>query len=168
MLLLKSGPAPFALLDEPYTPRIRCAGHLDMGLHAERLETQLPRVLAVLRGHHFDAIACQGLSGLLVAPIIARELGKSLLIVRKETEGCHSIRMVEGDYAARRYVILDDFISSGATCQRIVDEIGDAMPEAQCIGVLEYLYPNKNGVLMDAPFKTPARFRAQRKVVGCV
>lgn len=140
MLLLQSGPKPYALLEAPYVPMVRCAGHLDMALDIERLTTRIDTMVSHLSAFQFDSIAFCGLSGALVAPIVAYKMGKTLLAVRKEDEDCHSCHTVEGDMATRRYLILDDFISSGNTVDHIFDSVQTKLPHAVCIGVYEYLF----------------------------
>ncbi len=74
----------------------------------------------------FDTIAFRGVSGGLVAPAVAYELGKEVLIVRKETTH-HSSFMVEGNMTARKIFIIDDFLCSGKTALSIIDNIVTAM-----------------------------------------
>lgn len=140
--LLPAAPTPL-MLKAKHSHKVQCAGHLERGLEPDLRAITLANILRVLRHHDFDAIAFQGLSGALFAPMVAFALDKTLLAVRKG-EDCHSCRQVEGDYAAKRYVILDDFVSCGSTVQRILTEIGDAVPMAHCIGVLEYCYIGRN------------------------
>lgn len=87
----------------------------------------------------FDAIAFTGVSGAALAFPLSFALGIPLLCVRKQGESSHSPYKVEGDYSAERYVIVDDFISSGSTVNRIQDDI-----ESEISGVPElvglYLY----------------------------
>jgi adenine/guanine phosphoribosyltransferase-like PRPP-binding protein len=92
--------------------------------------------IAVLSHLDFDTIAFRGLSGALLAPVIAMKMGKELIAVRKG-EKCHSYRMLEGNTAVERYVIVDDFVSCGDTVRAILDEVYAVAPEAKCIGVLE-------------------------------
>ena len=91
-----------------------------------------------LAKYNYDALACRGVSGLLIAPLLACRLNKSLLVVRKPSEdNLHTTRTVEGDQAARRYIIIDDFMSSGETVNAIQEEIGRFAPQAVCLGLLE-------------------------------
>jgi len=75
------------------------------------------------------AIACCGLSGLLVAAPVSVELGLPLIVVRKEKETTHSEFKVEYGILPTKsnvpvnYVIIDDFIDIGATINRIETEI---------------------------------------------
>lgn len=79
-----------------------------------------------LKGIEFDTIVCTGLSGLLVAPALWRELGvPHLAVVRKpEDQDNHSGKRVEGRIGAR-WLFVDDLVCSGSTRVRVrqaVDE----------------------------------------------
>lgn len=71
----------------------------------------------------FDAIAFTGLSGSVVAGAVALTMDKYLYCVRKKNESKHSDHEVEGPSTGLRYIIIDDFISSGATVQRIMEMV---------------------------------------------
>lgn len=96
-----------------------------------------------LRPYNFDAIAFRGLSGALIAPAIAMRLNKTLIAVRKPIEisgnrdATHSPHLVEGDRAAKTYVIVDDLVSSGRTVLAIVRAIKEFAPHAVCAGILQ-------------------------------
>jgi len=124
---------------------IKCAGHLHIALNPDMLAKTIPLIVSHLSHYDFDAIAFRGLSGALVAPIVAMQMGKTLIAVRRRNESRHTTHLAEGDLGARRYVILDDFICSGDTVRAIVSGIeaeftdgGLSVPE--CIGVLQYCY----------------------------
>ncbi len=82
----------------------------------------------------FDAIAFRGLSGAVVAPLVALKLRKTLIAVRKTKS--HGLGPVAGDLAARSYIIVDDLISSGTTVRKIVKAL--KCREAECKGVVLY------------------------------
>lgn len=71
----------------------------------------------------FDAIAFTGLSGSVIAGAVALAMDKYLYCVRKSEENRHSDHVVEGPYTGLRYVIIDDFISTGSTIRRIRDMV---------------------------------------------
>lgn len=107
------------------------------------LVNQCKALLEPLPG--FEVIAVTGLSGLLVAPTVAMELGKYLVVVRKEDEKRHSDFEVEGCRGGYNYVILDDFLQSGNTVCRILTRVGRHTDyRAKCLGVLEYRYSGPN------------------------
>ena len=97
----------------------------------------VPYAVEILKTFDFDALAFRGVSGAIIAPVLALELRKSIIVVRKTAEKSHLGRTVQGDNNARRYIIVDDFIDSGATVQTIVKEILLWQPHAVCLGVLE-------------------------------
>ena len=91
----------------------------------------------------FDSIAFSGMSGAVFAPILAHILKKEIIMVRKGVdmpERGHSSFGVEGYAAAKRYVIVDDLVSTGATAKYIHGHIRqDFAPDAKCVGVYCYL-----------------------------
>ena len=66
----------------------------------------------------FDTVIGTGVSGALVAPLIARELGKFFAIARKDSESTPSYHSVEGA-VGKRWILADDQIDSGATVRRV-------------------------------------------------
>lgn len=87
----------------------------------------------------FDSIAFMGMSGALIVPTVADKLNKFMLLVRKNYERRHSCLQVEGYLNSKRYLIIDDIISSGMTIRSIVEKIHKATKgKAKCIGVLCY------------------------------
>jgi len=114
----------------------RCASWLYPALSDPRgvVKKVIKDLREVEKTHPFEAIAVQGLSGLLIGPIVAMLLKKPLLAVRKESERCHSNEEVEGDIDVKSYIIIDDFISSGATCRRIQTALWRKGCKATCVG----------------------------------
>lgn len=93
-------------------------------------------------GTPIDAIAFTGMSGALVAPRVASLLDLPMLMVRKAHDGSHSNYRVEGFVGSQCYVIVDDFVSSGATVEGICDCIAVAQhflcKRALCAGTVQY------------------------------
>lgn len=140
-----------------HKPSIDSAEYLYRALDPLQIEETIARARIALEGVDFDAIAFTGLSGALIAPIIAREMRKTMLAVRKLTCDddfhCHSSRKVEGDIAARRYVIIDDIVSTGATIGNIISAVKAAQLNsspshvpAECVGVFEYYFSDRRRV----------------------
>ncbi len=73
----------------------------------------------------FDTIACLGTSGLVIAPILALQFNKKLLVVRKDKDNSHANGRLEGHDDGKKYIVVDDFICSGATLENIVTTIKD-------------------------------------------
>jgi hypothetical protein len=86
----------------------------------------------------FDAIAFTGVSGAMVAPILALKWQKGLLLVRKPNEKNHSSMLVEGMEVAKSYLIVDDLIASGDTARRIIAALKESHPLAKCVGAYTY------------------------------
>jgi hypothetical protein len=114
------------------------APHLDFVFDPKRLHACFHKANKALKKVEFDAMAFRGMSGAMFAPILAYQMGKYLLMVRKPGDDTHSRMNVEGYYASKRYVIVDDFTSSGDTLRAIHDAIREEVPQAKCVGV--YLY----------------------------
>lgn len=98
---------------------------------------QSKMAVKALKNYEFDAIAFTGLSGALTAIPVSLALKKPLIAVRKPRDDRHSSRLVEGYIKAKTYIILDDFVASGATARRIYKAIKEFSPNAKCLGVLE-------------------------------
>jgi hypothetical protein len=75
-----------------------------------------------LRGVDYDTMIGSGLSGALIIPILARALGKLWAIVRKPNDTQHTSALFEGSIG-ERWVFVDDFVSSGATRNRVKDAV---------------------------------------------
>lgn len=93
--------------------------------------------------HKFDAVAFRGMSGALVAPIIASKLKKHIIMVRKPNDGSHSSYACEGHVSSKAYIIVDDFISGGHTCKTVIDTIQKWQKEhgetlAECYAIALY------------------------------
>lgn len=89
----------------------------------------------------FDSLAFTGNSGAALSYILAAELGVSLICLRKKTDNSHFVlggSLLEGNLKAKRYLFVDDFITSGDTFKRLVSHLKEKMPEAKCVGLLLY------------------------------
>jgi adenine/guanine phosphoribosyltransferase-like PRPP-binding protein len=114
--------------------------------------------IEVLDKKKFDSIAFRGMSGALIAPIVANRMNKELILVRKDTDsgsGSHADQLVEGNSGSKRYVILDDFISSGLTTKEIVSSVNHftstkTTKGSKLVGGVYYTYAQPG------MFKTPA------------
>lgn len=82
----------------------------------------------------FDAFACRGVSGLLMALPLSERMNKGLIIVRKITDNNHG-QLTEFSHPAETYLILDDFVASGETVRAIYNSIPETI---KCVGILCY------------------------------
>jgi orotate phosphoribosyltransferase-like protein len=89
------------------------------------------KALEALRTKSFDAIICTGISGITAGSILAYELKKELIILRKNSRNSHSQFEIEGlrqtpinqPSKEIKSIIVDDLICSGETMQRIFEKI---------------------------------------------
>lgn len=75
-----------------------------------------------LKNVEFDTVVGTGISGALVAPLLARWMGKNLVIVRKENVDTHAYRPIEGKLG-HRWLFVDDLVCTGATLRRVVKAV---------------------------------------------
>ena len=129
--------------------------YMNGGFSPAQRKTILKELLFNIRNSKikFDAIAYRGHSGALFAPSVADELDKSLLLIRSSNRNCHSSYPIEGvfpgyNWALKKkrsdfkYIIIDDFISTGNTLVKIITKIKEystsASVEIKCVGVFTW------------------------------
>jgi adenine/guanine phosphoribosyltransferase-like PRPP-binding protein len=125
---------PFRIFD-----KLVHSSYLAPALTHEGLRKRVDVIVRRLRpiSGRFDAIAYRGMSGALVAPAVALRLKKDLIFVRKN-ESCHTNMKVEG-VECKRYVIVDDMVSSGTTVRTIKEKIEESKLGAKMVGLAVYL-----------------------------
>ena len=94
----------------------------------------------------FEFVAVTGVSGLVVGSIVAHKLKKRLIVVRKKNDSSNATCEVEGipsghNQTKKRYIIIDDLISSGGTIRRIISQIKNHNKDCRCIGICTYNVP---------------------------
>lgn len=91
----------------------------------------------------YDTMIGTGLSGSLVIPYLARRLGKHWAIMRKPEENSHSDHSFEGEIGDR-WLFVDDFMATGSTAQRVIDQVKDAVfrggGKTELVGAYLYTY----------------------------
>jgi len=90
----------------------------------------------------FDAIVFRGMSGALVAPIVAYLLKKPVVLVRKD-KNTHSTYWVEGLHEVNRYIVIDDLICTGKTMNEILTKMSERHAASfktphECVGIFLY------------------------------
>lgn len=108
---------------------------------AKELAEYLPKIM---RRVDADAVVVTGKSGLSLAFATLMLIDFPLVVVRKRGENSHGNPIEGKDYTTfTRYLILDDFVSSGTTVTNIMDSIkeyaearGPECPEL--VGIVEY------------------------------
>lgn len=118
-----------------HTPCIHTS-YLHHTLNPDTFNVRVKIANKVLSAYDYDSFAFRGMSGALLGAPLAHLFKKTMLVVRKPGVDCHTDRAVEGDFGARRYVIVDDVISSGNTVRTIIRAIKHFAPHAECVGIL--------------------------------
>ncbi len=117
------------------------AAHLVPYLIPERMKKHINRAVRKIKPYinDFDAIACTGVSGVLIGSQLSTKLNKLLIIVRKAEEICHSDNKIETELFERnrRYIIVDDFVFSGKTKNKIINGITYYNRSWDCVGIFE-------------------------------
>ena len=88
----------------------------------------------------FHAIAFRGTSGAAMAYPVSIATGIPLICIRKPTEDAHG-DPVEGStkFDVKKYIIIDDFMSSGATVDAIIESINKhSNNSVKCVGIVLY------------------------------
>lgn len=113
--------------------------YLDGALYLPYTKKLIPKLIKKLKKYDFDSIAFTGMSGALVAPIVAIKMNKPLIMVRKEQDtDNHSHKKVEGFIDAKKYVIIDDCIASGKTRNHIKKMVKKFAPNAKFVATVTY------------------------------
>lgn len=94
----------------------------------------------------FDTIAFSGTSGCALGFILGHALDVPIICIRRHGEESHyhawreeNNRAFEGNSDTKRYLIVDDFIASGNTVNRIMDIIRyNCGLDAKCVAMLMY------------------------------
>lgn len=111
--------------------------HMNNLIDPKEYQVTVKRVLDYLytRRHDFDAIAFRGLSGSLIAPVVAYQLQKKMMAVRKERSPHTSYKIEAAHKATGRVLILDDFICSGTTIKEIISVVKSECPDTRIVGL---------------------------------
>lgn len=126
--------------------KIDASGHFARVLDGGKLPTIVRHAVSLLKDVKFDTLAFIGYSGAVLAPIIAYEMGKELLMVRKRggRDNSNSSRWIEGHVTAERVVVVDDLISSGCTMSQMMHALRSLQsghnPGIQIAALLLHVY----------------------------
>jgi orotate phosphoribosyltransferase len=122
-------------------------GYLDDALNPERARRTISGMVKLIKlsGVDFDTIVFRGMSGALIAPTVAHRLKKCITISRKENDSSHNGGgIIEGNVDIQKYIILDDFISTGNTIKAILLAFQrscifrEKLVKPKCVGVFLY------------------------------
>lgn len=101
-----------------------------MGSAHENIEDLAYDFLEFTDGVEFDTIVGVGLSGALVVPLLGHLVGLNWALVRKAGDGSHSSSLLEGRIG-RRWMFVDDLISSGSSLQKTRERVLQASHRGQ-------------------------------------
>lgn len=109
-----------------------CSEYLHTVYDPSELKLRVDEMAELMSRHamNFDVIAFRGTSGAAMAYTLSYLLGKPVLCVRKNSDNSHCTQAVEGMKGWRRVAIIDDFVSSGDTLNKIRTAIIDDAAEA--------------------------------------
>lgn len=111
---------------------------------SDNIKQAAKKIAAMYRKDKFDAVAFTGSSGAAIAFYLATEYEIPLLYVRKTGEKSHGQKVESNSPSViRKYLIVDDFISSGTTVRSIIRKISKqctkyGIKELEPIGVFCY------------------------------
>lgn len=132
------------------------------GMYQDTVQRSIKLGRALLGKYQYDAIAFQGNSGSAIAYILGYVLQIPLINIRKEREDSHFRRcrgQFEGFLATQKYIIVDDFYSTGGTIKRIISEVKKSCPDSECVALLMYSQVSErrtfysNSSFVNTPFK---------------
>lgn len=119
---------------------------------------KIERIIKMLKPYNdrFTTFAFMGMSGALIAPLLADKMGKDILLVRKNDKS-HSYYNAEGRVDGD-YVIIDDLVDSGKTVRKIIDDISKVYP-IKCVALVLYdnyftIEETKSKIQHDIPLLT--------------
>lgn len=120
--------------------------------------SHLPKVIdrakADLRGIDFDTIVGTGFSGGIVIPALALVMDKQFLLIRKDGDNSHHRGSLVGQLG-KRWIFVDDFISTGRTRTRVIEKVAEAVSISRTPTTMvgQYMYQNPFGDVGFEPFK---------------
>lgn len=126
--------------------------YLDDVFVPELFQLMVPRVLQkardIYKDHPYDAIAFTGVSGCAIGFLLGYTLNIPVICIRKTDQEshykswcCEDQRAFEGFTATYRYLIVDDFVDSGRTVERIMEVINSNCGKCRCVAMLMFNQP---------------------------
>ena len=121
-------------------------GDMKVSTYQKKIKCSISKLIELKEKLKFQALAFSGSSGAAIAFPVAAALGIPVIYVRKPKEQSHgnSIEVLRGRSKAdiERYLIVDDFVSTGATVQHIYNSILKKCEKntrskklAECVGI---------------------------------
>jgi orotate phosphoribosyltransferase len=119
--------------------------------HAQETTASLVRRLReATKGVRYDTMIGIGISGALVIPAVGRATRKQWALIRKDGEYSHAGNNHFEGAIGERFIIVDDFISSGATVGVILEKVAkiascEGVMRPHFVGVWQYSRSSNNG-----------------------
>lgn len=117
---------------------------MDTECLTRRFKVAVKRLVEIRKEHPFDTIAFRGASGSALGFVAGIALQTKVVYVRKESEKSHGYKVECNEVAPiKSYVIVDDFISTGATIKEILKRLNKTAVQNEqkaptCAGILLY------------------------------
>lgn len=111
------------VIEQKDLPRFSHCSHIENVIRHEYVTGVINKIIELLREYQidFDTIAHRGISGAMIAPVIAYLMNKEQIVVRKnQGNGTASSRWVEGYVHAKKFIVIDDLVSSGRSFEDTV------------------------------------------------
>lgn len=110
----------------------------------ERRDDLASELGVIMRQTDADCLFVTGKSGIAMAFTLLAEYSVPIITVRKPDERSHGV-VFEGptNFEPKRYLILDDFVSSGDTVERVLSQVHawcrqEIASKPKCVGVIEW------------------------------
>ena len=105
----------------------------------------------ILKDIDFDSIAVRGISGIGFGSVLSYSMNKKLIIVRKDRKNSHGYFDVEASEDCNKFLIVDDFTSTGTTVLAIFNGVRQKFKDIKFIGTYMYRYVDKFTVASAVP-----------------
>jgi adenine/guanine phosphoribosyltransferase-like PRPP-binding protein len=107
-------------------------------LFIKKVNQVVRKIKAFQKRNRIDAIAFTGHSGCAFAYTLSYKLSIPLVCIRKKPEKSHFNGLYEGRLNVRNYIIVDDFIDTGKTIEKIQSHVKIESPEAKLLAIFLY------------------------------
>lgn len=114
------------------------------GLLRAKLGMLLPTIQIAALETDAQCLIVSGSSGVWLGAMLTMEQDPPVVLVRKDGENSHG-STVEGDTDAKRGLVVDDFISTGATINRIAQALVSWGMGLELVGVIEHCRTGDRG-----------------------
>lgn len=108
--------------------------------YKKKVDDTIKVVLDLKKKLKFDVILFRGSSGAAIAYPISYLTGTRVFHIRKDGESDHGTG-VEGVGVVKKFIIIDDFISSGTTIQKVFEKFYQYVgphEKPKCVGIVLY------------------------------